>query len=361
MHEYVAFETIAYRLARSTGWSVMDFVGGMEAFLAEMNAKNASVIEARSVTHGMCRADLVSAGARLSIDTDQWLVARGWTWDELIGAWRSPEEAIAEFPGSPVTVDAIEVRFAATEVGWQPVTMAAGGRSIGFWASELYDPFPTIIQWLETIVEGGEGRVVADLEGTYLELFALPVEDAQLVRIVGAIVPGLEGRWRDVDLDITIARDAFAGSFYSAFRSHVESDRYVADNWAALPMRDDLLRRGIDLSAAEMALLDRPTLSALLARLYPEYLVSFPSAGSEREEFRLFVEAVKTGVTPPDIERTEVAKFIVPAEYETWDAARRVEFASEVLEESVTSWHGWDLRSLRSSRLEGLRVPPCRT
>jgi hypothetical protein len=345
---YIPFEILAFCIDGEPGWYVEETALDARTFEETMRERGYPVIEVRSISKGARRSDSESDdGLAFTV-----ALSHGWSWDTGATCWRSPGEMIKVLPGDPVRVDDVRVIFDAAEVGWQPVRIEAGGASAAFDASELYDPFPDILKWLEAIAHGGEGRVSAELEGPELELFAFPLSDPMRVRIVVAFVPGEDGEHRRIDLDINVDRRRFIAAFYNALRAYADSDAFVIDEWAVLSMRDDLIRKGFPENPSCLSADDATDLNEMLWKLYPNYIVSFPSSPDKGEELVRFVDYVKTRVRPDGMVEEPDPQFVVPEEYDTWDTARRQTYIDELLEEIVTPYHGSNLKTLRSPEIE---------
>jgi len=286
--EYVPLKIIAYRLEGEDGWRVGETQRDLDAFRNDLVANGNKVTEVCSILRGAQRAGLKEDDGRLNDIGYHMVISYGWTWDDVACCWRAPEEMVVQIPGEPVAVEDVEVTFGAADVGWQPVSIAAGGKAASFDASHVYDPFPDIIGWLEAIARGDQGRVSADLEGIELELFAFALPDPTRVRLVVAFFPGRGEEMRDVELDIDVDRRRFVTAFYTPFRAYADSDQYVVDEYGSLCRRDDLIRKGCPGDPAQLVHYDANFLNEMLWKLYPRYLVSFPDAADKGEEMVRF-------------------------------------------------------------------------
>jgi hypothetical protein len=68
-----------------------------------------------------------------------------------------------------------ETRFSVTYefagVGWIYLTLAAPGLSLTIPASNVFDPFPELIEWLESIASGSRvNEMIINMEGGYIRL-----------------------------------------------------------------------------------------------------------------------------------------------------------------------------------------------
>ena len=207
--EYVPLEILAYRLDGEDGWRIAETLRSVKTFMEDLLASGKPVIEVRPITSCSQRAGLKADDGRLSDIGYYMIIGRGWTWDDSVANWRAPEEMVNLLPTSPMVVENVNVTFHPADSGWQPVSISAGGSTVTFDASECYDPFQDILKWLESIVQGEQGRVSIDLEGRHMELFAFTLPDPARVRMVMALMPGLGDKVRDVELDIDIDRHQF--------------------------------------------------------------------------------------------------------------------------------------------------------
>lgn len=213
------FRILAYRLEGEEGWHIDETQTDLDTFKANQEHIGMPCAEIRFVGAVARHEEVNSGKGWLSEDGQRTVISRGWTWDDDAECWWTLEQMARMLPCVPVAVEDVEVVFETARVGWLPVQIAAGDRVVSFNASALFDPFPDILRWLEMIAGGGEGKVLADLEGAYLELFAFSVSDPGRIRIVVAQDPGRDEETRDIDLDIDVDRRKFVSGFYEAFRA----------------------------------------------------------------------------------------------------------------------------------------------
>ena len=149
----------------------------------------------------------------------------GWSFDPAIDEWRAPGEALSPFPGTPVPVDRIDVRYEVPTGFLMPITIAAGGQSVTFDITNTFDPIPDITPWLERVLDGEHPRLTIDREGEYTELHVLPAD--QGVRLVVAL---LEEEW-STPIDVSLSRLALIAGFYRPLVTMWESDALVTEGW----------------------------------------------------------------------------------------------------------------------------------
>lgn len=348
----IKYEIAAYRAQEEPGWRLVEAWGDIDVS-AGLQSQGIRVAEVRTIRSGLCHLDKERSGiSSLDFFTYDYAIEDGWSWDHVASTWRAPDEPILNLPGRPTVVSDIDVNFGETEFGWQPVFFSAGDSSASFRASELFDPFPEILQWLEATARGEHRRVIINQEGSYRELLALPAGDQERVRIAIAHASHWEDNFREINLDIDIDRYRFVEAYYNALRAHAQSKNYDPNQWAAIPLKDDLASKGFPLTPEQMSTCKAASLNDILWKLYPRYRVSFPGETGERQMIRRFIDYALRRQRPADMVEEPNPQFVVPAEFDAWDAKRRAAFINELLEESVTNWGAFDLRKLRSAEIE---------
>lgn len=145
----------------------------------------------------------------------------GWGRDSAADCWHAPHELDRRFPGPTVAVDRLDVTYALPEFGWIDTTIRAGERIIEFSMSEVFDPVPDLLDWLERLVEGCFGRVSMDVEGWYVDFHSFAQDG--WVRFV--VEEGGDGR--SMTLDISIDRIALLAGLYCPLVTLWESDAFA--------------------------------------------------------------------------------------------------------------------------------------
>jgi hypothetical protein len=337
---YVCFLVVAYQLAGSDGWCLAETAMSLEEFHAALMREGKAVAALRQISGGLRREGFQAPGLGL-LFIHNW----GWTFDERADCWRAPGENILPPLSRSERVDSVRIEFGRPDCGWLPILIAAGNQEISFRASEVYCPFPSILDWFEKLIEGEYGRIVADLEGREAEFFSFATADPARARIVATLSRSPDtDEYRKTCLDIDIDSRLFARTFYASLRAYAESPLFDFTEWAAIPMHEDLAERGFGRSAAELASFSRAELNAWLWKLYPAYYLD-PHCVQRVEG-----EAGEA----PDPHRTPYYVFKIPSEYDGWDFSRRADYIAELLQENVNSPGGTDLRKLRSQKLQAL-------
>ena len=145
----------------------------------------------------------------------------GWGRDAAADCWHAPHELDRRFPGPTLAVDRLDVTYALPEVGWIDTAIRAGEQVIEFSISEVYDPVPALLDWLERLAEGRSGRLFMDVEGWYVDFHCFPEGD----RVRFVVEEGDYGR--SMTLDISIDRIALLAGLYWPLVVLWESDAFA--------------------------------------------------------------------------------------------------------------------------------------
>lgn len=141
----------------------------------------------------------------------------------------------------PETIDEFAVQLGFADVGWMDVEILAGRQAFDFRTSYVFDPYPEILQWLETIAEGGIGRVEVDGEGcaTHLMVAASQADAIRFTVVDEHSGPGrpltqkmsrsMDGHKYTFELlcDVELPRREFVAKFYNGLRAGWESPSAV--------------------------------------------------------------------------------------------------------------------------------------
>lgn len=165
------------------------------------------------------------AGLQELLGPDIWSgTGHDWVFDAAIGRWRAPDEALAPLRGSPMSVDGLSLNLEIPHIGWLPVTIAAGGHSVTFSASTVFDPFPSLTRWLEAVAAGRAPRLLIDTEGVVVS-FHIFEPQGDTVRFV--ITNDAEAD-DTIDLDIRIDRTTLVRAIYTRLVAFWESPEFAA-------------------------------------------------------------------------------------------------------------------------------------
>jgi hypothetical protein len=165
----------AVRLKGREGWYVDEVEGlGMRDVEKHIAANAWDILEIRQISREIRRTRQGEEPAGLTFD---YLLARmsGWTYDLAANCWRAPDEPIQMPDGNPTPVEQITVAFTPPVAGWLRFEIRVDGSVSRIHASDVFDPFPSLVLWLEQLLREKYTRLSIDEEGHYHELMVFPV------------------------------------------------------------------------------------------------------------------------------------------------------------------------------------------
>lgn len=221
---YIDFQICAVRSVDGAGWVIVEIVGEIETIQADLVAMSLVPDSRRQITSGARRANAPSVERLSTDDAFDYIHGTGWTYDERARCWRAPDEAMIP-PSIEPSAHPFAVTFHPPDAGWMDTTFTAGQQSVVFALSNVFDPLPSLVTWLEQVAAGENRRFTCDLEGHELAFDLWPHPHGLRV-----IVAHIDGIGRTEEIDAVIPRDEFVRSFYGALISFWESPDLV-DHW----------------------------------------------------------------------------------------------------------------------------------
>ena len=117
---------------------------------------------------------------------------RGWSFDVKSGSWIKPTEPFTEPKYLPLTSTEFKISVDEHKHGWLGLIFTLGELTIKMSWSDVFDPLPRLITWLENIVQGESSRIWIDEEGRYHELIAYIKNNGQVRLIINYYSPSWE-------------------------------------------------------------------------------------------------------------------------------------------------------------------------
>ena len=182
--EFVSYIVVAYRIRGEDGWEITETDLSLEEFERALKESGIAVDELRPIHDGLRRlrgGEPFKPDTLVAFDIHQW----GWTYDESAERWRAPGENILPPPGAPAAVTSFGVEYGRPHDGWLPMKIRADEHEVSFDASEVFDPFDDLIEWLEKLSDGEFPRTVFDLEGSEYEFVCLSNRQTRFAEITG--------------------------------------------------------------------------------------------------------------------------------------------------------------------------------
>ena len=353
--DWYPIRLFAFRLVGDEGWTIGEEAMELDQVAEAIRRRGHAFEEIREISCGSGRARNEIGEPDLG-DVGFWQAqSAGWAFDDVADCWRAPGENVTRFESTPKSATTLDVEFGAPHSGWLPIGMIAGDQRFEIEASDVYPPFEDLIAWLESLVEAEEARFTVDLEGSHAEFFSFETGSVGRLRIVVALSGNMteDGR-RKIVFDIDVDRAKFVDTLYRSLRTYANGPDFNRYEWSAVTIFDDLQETYPDLPTEQLPYFRASEINEILWKLYPRHIASFPEKESKSEEIRAFAEWVIDG-QKEDREGLVLKpnpQFLVPEEFDSWDTDERRAHLNERLQESITSWDGEDLRTLRSEKIE---------
>lgn len=226
MERFVAW---AARVEGRDGWLLGLSPDGEGVARREIEVAGHRPSEIRALFGGRARHRLSLVGDA----PDGWVAdqARGlnWAFDAAVAGWRAPGEAIAPPAGEPSWCGELATAFGKPHAGWITWVLGAPGQSAVVSCSQVFDPFPDLLRFLEGVADGGFPRLSIDEEGHVAQFHALPAaipegrsfEDPFRLSLLGR--PGQAGD--TVLFDVAMPRRAFVSDVYRAWSTALRQHR----------------------------------------------------------------------------------------------------------------------------------------
>ncbi|PWR21213.1 hypothetical protein [Zavarzinia aquatilis] len=218
---------IAIRCAEAKGWVLVFTCYTPDQIRARLVRRGKAPVELRELLSAERGFPMRTSMYRRGSTADTLASHTGWVYDDIACCWWPPEAPITVPSPRPRPTADFSVTFAMPEFGWLPVTLVSGSQKVYFEASEVFDPLPGFVRWLEKVASGGASRFVFDVEDTNVEFHIMPAPDADFVRFVVAFTMLLPTR--SFELDIVLGRRQLVTTLYSALRKMWTSDAFQAD------------------------------------------------------------------------------------------------------------------------------------
>jgi len=244
----------------------------------------------------------------------------------------------------------VAVHFLSCEVGWIKFCVKAGTQSVNIHASDVFDPFPDLLAWLEAVaVNVQECAFIIDEEGYELEFRIKRIEEDDVFTISGWGEPGAK---RDY-LSASVDRLQLVRAFYDGIRQFSISPTYVPSEWDYVPIAGRLLEILGDGWNHDQLIVALTRLNASELNLLFSSVES--NAFSTTDEYK---QNVARWLVHPDAEEIDEAwacstrGWIIDSDYDSWGTSRRQAYLREYVTYNLSSWSGVSLRELHSEIVE---------
>lgn len=249
----------------------------------------------------------------------------------------------------------ISVSFEKCESGWIIFTISSEAQSVRLRASEVYDPFPGLVSWLEAIVVGVEQCAFdIDEEGPERRFqFARVSWDRHVLTICSLYSPS------EVFLSTDVDPRQLVEEFYHKLKIYSRSDKYVKKEWESETLGERFARlmsveKSSDSIMATLLTYNRGELMNILFKAAPSYTIDCPGATTDNERFAHSLDSM---LHPDDPEKQKGIvhtpnEWNIPVEYDHMTLKQKEIIVQECLEERVSSYGGTKLQDIRSKIVE---------
>lgn len=232
----------------------------------------------------------------------------------------------------------ILVEFTECRYGWIYFNVKAGGCEVNIRASEVYDPFPDLIAWLEAIVAGVQ-ECAFDME-----------EEGPEKRFEYRKITYKNFRFRITDNYEEILLEAFVDSkqlvseFYNSLKAFASSDEYQKNKseWEDELLWERMSKITNPHATREVVLhallqKNREKIIETFFKFAPFFLLAYPDAKDESDNFSRLVDYTLNPddpVTKQGLVETP-QYWPVPEEFDEWPIDKRSQYLEECMDENV--------------------------
>jgi len=220
--DFIGYAIVAIKLCGRPGWQIAKTFIALDEYVTDLIKGGSRVQEARLITKGSMRSNLAENVEGMGFGCVFAAMMHGWAWDYISDCWRAPQEQTSPPNSTPLQVRKFEVSIAKPSAGWLPITIRTERDSLYVTGSSVFDPVPSIIDWLEGIVYNKYSRVHIDMEGSFCDFHAFGYDDMK-IRFVcisdlvdGVRVEGEGDNPFNVVLDIIVSKYELIESFYTS-------------------------------------------------------------------------------------------------------------------------------------------------
>lgn len=234
--------------------------------------------------------------------------------------------------------DVVFVEFTKCSYGWIYFKVKAGGYEVHIRASEVFDPFPDLIAWMEAVTVGVQ-ECAFDME-----------EEGPEKRFEYRKINYKKFRFRITDNYEEILLEAFVDSkqlvsaFYNSLKGYASSDEYQKNKsewedellWERMSMAGNPpVRREVVLQYLLQQ--KREKIIEVFFKFASFVCISFPDAKDKGEEILRYAEYV---MKPEDTETkqglVETPQYWpIPEDFDAWTLDKRGQYLEECLDENV--------------------------
>lgn len=145
------------------------------------------------------------------------------------------------------TISPVSFTLGTAKHGWIPLTVVAGETAYGIMCSDVFDPFPDLVDWAGRISDGGNGKTDIDQEGVVTVLW-MDRDPGSYVGRLRVFEKGPDGEPETVRIDALVDVIQVVDAFHAAFVAYAAS--YEVEHWNPDSVKEGPIPR--TLAAIEM-------------------------------------------------------------------------------------------------------------
>lgn len=251
-------------------------------------------------------------------------------------------------------IEFLSVDFYEVDAGWLRYKLTIGQQTFDDSFSYAFDPLPDLKHWLEAISIGvQQASFQYDNEGNDIKFdFERVCWDREVLTISEAYENG------KIFIKSNIDRHQIVKAFYLGLLNFASSDKFSSKEWEVEYMKERLCKiLNIDEETLieQLTYLGKKELGEILFNADPTYLVSFPEATDENEEFEMFLQDTidkDKGISNKLKSVEKPVEWNIPKKYNFWTTDKKREFVIECINETTKGYDGMKIKDFRSSIIE---------
>jgi hypothetical protein len=219
--------TFGVRYKSLDGWRIYEWPKTYEAVISELTSDQ-SVIDVRIITEGFsCRRDEDGNPVIRSGSAELTAYDFGWAYDPSSNLFRAPGELLKQPSGGTAIAKKCNVKITGPQNGWASLCLAVNEAEYLIHCSDVFDPFPELIRWLENIASKKSSRILINEEGCYSGLSSYNVDVCTIRLVVHSYC-----KYIAMEIDCLIGRMFFVKQLYDAIQSFSQNREVSHKGWS---------------------------------------------------------------------------------------------------------------------------------
>nr|CRH04464.1 Protein of unknown function [Candidatus Magnetococcus massalia] len=345
---------VAVQNSKRSGWQLYKTALSLEAYaeqLRSMMIKYENIVEVVEIKRNFTVGELKNEDAETLFQIEEC----GWIYDLYEGYWFAPH-TLPEYMSREPLIKEIYVDYKTSMYGWLPCVISVNYQSVIFYASNVFDPFWDLMEWLEAIADGKAPELRIAIEGGAVELKTFQSSDLTQIALI-IIVPDRYTKLdrSEIRLKAVLDRYLLVDAFYTNFKRYINSQAYDPYDWSRFTLRELWnLQHAFLITDKAVRVLTEEDLTQLCSCIYFIDELSYDFVKSQGKEIVAFVRSRVRGEGLESVQLNPDSQSWVdlPAEFFLFTREEKIQFLNELLDE-VASWaSGHLLYDVQSKKVE---------